>query len=168
MCLCRILVLLCTCFAMSTKMAAKCILTNTQSFLFHFARFATHYIYYYLILKKCTLYTLFILITGRNSGLSFIFSLANNDNLPPFKSTLRKRQTCTVQNSGYGAIFGSGSVHDGRDVSISNNADRNGESFSDFGHSYTLPEGYVSGSTKARSLLAGSFRFTPTEVEVFY
>ncbi len=110
----------------------------------------------------------FYLATGRSSGKSFIFSLSNNDNLPPFKSPLRKGKPCIVQDSSYGAIFGSGSSQNGRDVSISNNASSSDASFSDFGRSYTLPEGYVAGSDKARSLLAGSFNFTPTEVEVFY
>ena len=66
------------------------------------------------------------------------------------------------------AIFGLGNSSERRDLSISNNANRNDTSFSDFGHSYTLPEGYVAKSGKARSLLAGSFKFIPTEVEVYY
>ena len=91
-----------------------------------------------------------------------MFSLLNNDSLPPFQSFLRVSKVSIFQESSCGAIFGLGNSNNGRDLSI------NASSFSDFGHSYTLPEGYVAGSEKARSLLAGRFRFTPTEVEVFY
>jgi hypothetical protein len=104
----------------------------------------------------------------KQSGNSFIFSLSNNDNLPPFKSFLRKGKDSIHQDSSFGAIFGRGNSNEGRDLSISNNADRVITSFSDIGHSYTLPEGYVAKSGKARSLLAGSFKFAPTEVEMFY
>ena len=110
----------------------------------------------------------YFVIGGGKSEKSFIFSLSNNDNLAPFKSILRKYKSCIIQDSDYGAIFGSGDRCHGRDISISNNAGSNGTSFSDFGVSYTLPEGYVATSDKARALLAGSYIFTPTEVEVFY
>ena len=105
---------------------------------------------------------------AEKSGQSFIFSLLNKDNLPPFKSVLLQNKSPIVHDSGYGAIFGSGCNDYGRDISISNNANKNSTSFSDFGHAYTLPEGYVAGSNEARCLLAGSFNFTPTEIEVFY
>ena len=112
---------------------------------------------------------LFILFKGdAESGKSFIFSLSNNDNLPPFKSFLRKGKESIFRDSSFGAIFGFGHPIHGRDLSISNNADTEDTSFSDFGCSYTLPKGYVAKSDKARSLLAGRFRFTPTELEVFY
>jgi hypothetical protein len=96
------------------------------------------------------------------SGKSFIFSLSNNDSLPPFRSFLQKNKVAIYQENISGAIFGLGCKDSGRDLSISRNP------FSDLGHSYTLPRGYTVGSQKARSLLAGSFHFNPTEVEVFY
>ena len=102
------------------------------------------------------------------AGQSFIFSLSNKDSLPPFKSNLRRNKTPIVKCSRHGVIFGQGGDGSGRDISISNNANRNITSFSDFGHAYTLPEGYIARSYEARCLLAGSFNFTPTEVEVFY
>ena len=108
-----------------------------------------------------------LFFTGK-AGHSFIFSLLNKDNLPPFKSDLREGKTSIFQSSRHGAIFGSGTSRNGRDISISDNANCNSTSFSDFGCSYTLPEGYVAGSNEARFLLAGSFNFTPTEVEVFH
>ena len=97
------------------------------------------------------------------SGKSFIFSLSNNDNLPPFRSVLREGKVSVFRNVFGGVIFGHGYDDRGRDLCIFT-----GNDFSDLGHSYTLPQGYTVGSEKARSLLAGSFNFTPTEVEVFY
>ena len=41
-------------------------------------------------------------------------------------------------------------------------------SYSNFGHTYKPPKDYVYGSTKAKNLLAGSYNFIPTEIEVFY
>ena len=103
------------------------------------------------------------LAVKEESGKSFIFSLSNKDNLPPFQSFLRKSKKAIFQDDiNCGAIFGLGCEDSGRDLSISCN------SFSDLGHSYILPQGYTVGSRKARSLLAGSFNFNPTEVEVFY
>ena len=41
-------------------------------------------------------------------------------------------------------------------------------SYADFGNTYQLPLGCTYQSTKARNLLAGSFQFSPSEVEVLY
>lgn len=108
-----------------------------------------------------------VFFTG-GAGHSFIFSLVNKDHLPPFKSVLRQRETPIVRYSGHAVIFGCGDYSSARDISISDNANSNSTSFSDFGYSYTLPEGYVAGRNEARFLLAGSFNFTPTELEVFH
>jgi hypothetical protein len=56
----------------------------------------------------------------------------------------------------------------GHDIHISNNANANTGSYTDLGHSYQAPRGYSYSSTKARNLLAGTYRFTPNEVETFY
>ena len=58
----------------------------------------------------------------------------------------------------YGPTFGGG-----HDVHISDNANGNQGSYSRFGNSYQPPPG----TAQATSLLAGSFNFTPTEIEVF-
>ena len=60
-------------------------------------------------------------------------------------------------NANSGPTFGGG-----HDVHISDNAAYSQGSYSNFGHSYKLPEI----GTK-NSLLAGSCNFTPTELEVF-
>jgi hypothetical protein len=65
-------------------------------------------------------------------------------------------------NSGYGPIFGGG-----YDLIIYNNPQVNQHSYSNFGHTYQLPPGYVYNSEQAKNLLAGQYQFLTTEIEVF-
>ena len=65
--------------------------------------------------------------------------------------------------SSYGPVFGSGN-----DIFISNYASSNSNSHSNLGSTYSPPSGYSYGSTFAKTFLAGSYRFTPDEVETFY
>ena len=62
-------------------------------------------------------------------------------------------------NPSYGPTFGGG-----HDIYIADNANDNGNSYAKFASSYNLPSGVNDQTT----ILAGSFRFTPDEVEVFY
>ena len=41
-------------------------------------------------------------------------------------------------------------------------------SYTNFGYVYRPPSGYSYGSSNTKALLAGSYTFTPSEVEVFY
>ena len=60
-----------------------------------------------------------------------------------------------------GPIFGVG------DIEISNNSASNQDSFTECGLVFPLPPGYsLSGSNC--TFYAGSYRFTPTDIEVFY
>ncbi len=90
---------------------------------------------------------------------SFLFSLRNNDDLPPFKAPLKNEITLygIYRTGGYGPTFGAG-----HDLRISSS------SFTNFGHAYQSPSGYVYGGSKTHSLLAGSYYFEPAEVEVLY
>ncbi len=91
---------------------------------------------------------------------SFLFSLRNNDDLPPFKAPLKNDQNALYaiyRTSGYGPTFGAG-----HDLRISSS------SYADFGHTYQSPSGYIYGGSKTQSLLAGSKKFIPAEVEVLY
>ena len=63
------------------------------------------------------------------------------------------------RTSSYGPTFGVG-----HDIHIANNANSNTNSYTDFGHSYPVP----SGVQDRRTILAGTLKFTPDEVEVFY
>ena len=52
----------------------------------------------------------------------------------------------------------------GHDLHISDNANSNTGSYTGFGASYALPSGVQDSST----ILAGTYKFTPGEVEVLY
>ncbi|XP_078382248.1 uncharacterized protein LOC144664922 [Oculina patagonica] len=94
-----------------------------------------------------------------SSSNAFLFSLRNKEGLGPFKSMVKKPQNAIYRNSGYGPTFGGGF-----DINIANNANSNTGSYTYFGNSYSVPSGVQSGNT----ILAGTYSFTPDEVEVFY
>ena len=66
-----------------------------------------------------------------------------------------------VMDDLWGPVFGLG------DIAISNNSASNQDSFTDCGLRYPLPPGY-SLSGRNCTFYAGSFKFTPTDIEVFY
>ena len=63
------------------------------------------------------------------------------------------------RKSSYGPTFGGG-----HDIHIANNANSNTNSYTNFGYAYSVP----SGVQDRRTILAGTYNFTPDEVEVFY
>jgi len=89
---------------------------------------------------------------------AFIFSLRNKEGLGPFKSMVTVSNTI-YRDSSYGPTFGGG-----HDIHIHNNANSNTNSYTYFGTSYSVP----SGVQDKKTLLAGTYKFTPDEVEVFY
>ena len=97
---------------------------------------------------------------------SFLFSLRNNDNLPPFKSPLKNENDASAIYPciyGYGPLFGRG-----YDLYIGNNAGSTTVSKANIGFTYEAPLGYTYNEQKTQSLLAGSLNFSPSEVEVLY
>ena len=92
-----------------------------------------------------------------------MFSLQNKANLPPFKAPICRNEYAIYSSCGYGPTFGGG-----YDLCIADNPRINDQSYTRFGFSYKLPISYSFGSKKSKSLLAGSYRFTPNEIEVFY
>ena len=90
---------------------------------------------------------------------AFLFSLRNKEGLLPFKSMVIKPQYAIDRDYNYGPTFGYG-----LDLYIANNANSNSDSHTTFGHSYSVPSGVRDKNT----ILAGTFAFTPDEVEVFY
>ena len=96
---------------------------------------------------------------------SFIYSLRNNDGFASFKSTLKNenRPVAIYRYTSGGPIFGKGA-----DLFIASNAGSNTRSYTRFGYSYNLPLGYTFEQTNTRSLLGGSYKFNPSEVEVLY
>jgi hypothetical protein len=88
----------------------------------------------------------------------------NKDNLPPFKSPVYRYNVYALYTyAGYGPTFGGG-----HDIHISNNANANTGSYTNFGYTYRQPSGYTYNTYKVKNLLAGTYKFTPNEVETFY
>ena len=63
----------------------------------------------------------------------------------------------------YGPTFGGGS-----DLEIADNASSNSNSYTNLGNTYSPPSGYSYQSTFTKTFLAGTYQFTPDEVETFY
>jgi hypothetical protein len=98
---------------------------------------------------------------GKQAPGSFIFSLRNKENLPPFKAPLKDQNYpygIYTRNS-YGPTFGGG-----YEIYISNNAASNTKSYTDFNNGYQAP----SGVSDTIIILAGTQLFQPSEVEVFH
>ena len=74
-----------------------------------------------------------------------------------------RRSQSIYCRSTFGPVFGGG-----HDIRISNYASSNSNSKGNLGWTYSPPSGYSYGSTFARTFLAGSYNFTPDEVETFY
>ena len=91
---------------------------------------------------------------------TFIFSLINKEGLAPFKSMVKSLKHAIYRNRGYGPTFGGG-----HDISISNNANSNTGSYTNF---YNTNYQISSRVQNRLTILAGSYEFTPDEVEVFY
>ena len=98
---------------------------------------------------------------------AFLFSLVNKPGWAPVKLPQTGRYSSNAYSirfeSSYGPIFGGG-----YDIYISNSASSNSNSYSNLGYTYSPPSGYSFGSTFARTFLAGTYHFTPDEVETFY
>ena len=96
-------------------------------------------------------------MTGTSKA--FIFSLRNKEGLAPFKSLVIGQINGIFRSSSFGPTFGGGP-----DILIGDNANSNTNSYTNFGYSYSLP----SGTKDRKTILAGTNKFTPDEVEVFY
>ena len=98
--------------------------------------------------------------TWRHSNVSFLFSLRNNENIAPFIANVTpggQEGYAIYCYRSFGPSFGGG-----HDIHIANNANKNQQSYSNFGYSYQSP-----GVKNNQTFLAGSYTFTPTEIEVF-
>ena len=107
-----------------------------------------------------------ILFTGSSctfsaAGKAFLFSLYNINGYAPVKLTQYDdyRQDAMYHCSTYGPTFG-------HDIRISNHAINNNDSYTHCGHKYTAPPGYPRHSSCP--FFASSFKFSPTDIEVFY
>ena len=85
--------------------------------------------------------------------------------MQPFKCPIinGKNSYAIYCHPSHGATFGGG-----HDLYIADNANTNQNSRSNLGATYQPPAGYQYGTQQTQSLFAGSYNFTPTEIEVFY
>ena len=98
---------------------------------------------------------------------AFLFSLVNKPGWAPVKLSQSGQYSYNKYSlyfhSSYGPTFGGG-----HDINIYNYASSSSNSYSDLGNTYSPPSGYSYRSTFAQTFLAGSYSFTPDEVETFY
>ncbi|XP_068673807.1 uncharacterized protein [Montipora foliosa] len=99
-----------------------------------------------------------------SSNKSFIYSLYNINGYAPVKLQVNsaRKNDAIYRCSIYGPTFGRG-----HDIRISNNAASDRNSNTHCGGSYPLPPGYYLSGFSC-TFYAGSFKFTPTDIEVFY
>ena len=101
-----------------------------------------------------------------SSSKSFLYSLYNINGFSPVKLQIKSgsHTEATVRCFPYGPTFGFGF-----DIHILNNASSNRNSFTFCGESYHLPPGYSTFGSSCRFYAGGgSYKFSPTDVEVFY
>ena len=112
---------------------------------------------YYCFLASGNLYV--------TTSKSFIFSLVDKEKLAPFKCMVKQKRSSSAifniyrSNITLGPTFGAG-----YDIHIADNANQNNNSYTNFGSSYSLPNGV----TNRLTILAGTYHFSPEQVEVFY
>ena len=99
---------------------------------------------------------------------AFLFSLVNKPGWAPVKLPQTGRYSSNRAysvrfRSSYGPTFGGG-----HDIQIFYSGQSSGNSHSNLGHTYSAPSGHSYGSTFAKTFLAGTYNFTPDEVETFY
>ncbi|KAL9961327.1 hypothetical protein ACROYT_G030243 [Oculina patagonica] len=95
----------------------------------------------------------------RSTTKAFIFSLQNKEGLEPFKAMVKDPSHAVYTAPSYGPTFGVG-----HDIHIASNANGNYHSYTNFGGSYSVPDGVKDEQT----ILAGTRHFLLDEVEVFY
>ena len=88
---------------------------------------------------------------------AFIFSISNKEELDPFMVEVMRPDGAIHRWSGFGPRFG-------RDITIDNNANSGSYTFARLVWAYPAPAAVQDPNT----ILAGTFRFSPDEVEVFY
>ena len=120
---------------------------------------------------RCFPFLFFLIESGNKyqyDSKAFLFSLVNKPGWAPLKlpqtGTYSYHRAYSVRFlSSYGPTFGGG-----HDIYISNSASSNRNSYTNLGDTYSPPSGHSYGSTFAQTFLAGTYSFTPDEVETFY
>ena len=100
---------------------------------------------------------------------AFLFSLVNKPGWAPVKLPQtgqynnHRYSILECSSHAYGPTFGAG-----HDIYIADYASSSSSSYTNLGHQYSAPSGYSYGSTFTHTFLAGTYQFTPDEVETFY
>ena len=99
---------------------------------------------------------------------AFLFSLVNKPGWAPVRLPQRGKYSSRRKHSiedipSDGPAFGGG-----HDIHIAGFASSNRNSYSNLGFTYSPPSGSTYSSTFARTFLAGTYQFTPGEIETFY
>jgi len=88
---------------------------------------------------------------------AFLFSVDKQQ-----KFSVVKKEKAILNHRKYGPMFG-----EGTDFSIYDNSNKNTESYSNFGDSYSLPADIEHETDEAREYLAGAYYFQTKEIEVY-
>ena len=98
---------------------------------------------------------------------AFLFSLVNKPGWAPVKlpqtGPYSYYSYSIYECSDRGPTFGGG-----HDIEIVDYASSSSSNNANLGYTYSAPSGYSYGSTFTRTFLAGTYQFTPDEVETFY
>ena len=116
----------------------------------------------------------FIFPTGNSScpgirydSQAFLFSLVNKPGWAPVKLPQTGQHSSDGYSiydcSSYGPTFGYG-----WDLHIVDQASSSSASYANLGYIYSPPSGYNYGDTFTQTFLAGTYQFTPDEIETFY
>ena len=125
--------------------------------------------------EVCALIILFFLISStvssygyRYDSQAFLFSFVNKPGWAPVKlpqtGLFSSHNAYSIyDHPSYGPTFGYGFG-----IYIADYALSSSSSHTNLGYTYSPPSGYDHGSTFAQTFLAGTYSFTPDEVETFY
>ena len=106
---------------------------------------------------KGTGYTCFV-----SDPNAFIFSLVNLDNKPFKAKCINSQRAAKIYSSNYGHYYGP--CFGDEDIFISSNSNQNSSSYSNIGTTY---RNNAIDQSKYPTILAGSYNFTTTEIEVY-
>ena len=96
-----------------------------------------------------------------NDPNAFLFSLRRNEKSYNHKFTIKKAEYALYGDSTYGPTFG------GEDLIVCDHSNISFGSYTNFGNSYNLPDGYIYNGN-ANDFLAGNYsQWTTTEIEVY-
>ncbi|PFX12060.1 hypothetical protein AWC38_SpisGene24041, partial [Stylophora pistillata] len=104
----------------------------------------------------------------RYSSSAFLFSLVNKPGWGPVKLSQTGVYGSHNVYSMYNCNDRGPSFGNGHDLHIASYASSNTKSYPYLGNTYSPPSGHSYGSSFTKSFLAGSYKFQPDEVEVFY